>query len=288
MRKPGRPRVMEYLRKLVVQMATDNDWGYERIIGELKALGHRVSSSTVANILHEHGIDPAPERSKRTTWRKFLKTHWSVLAATDFFTVEVWTPRGLTRFWVLFVIELESRRVEVAGITSKLSDAWMQQIARNLTDVFDGFLLGKRFLIHDRDPMFTMAFQRLLRESGIGCIRLPPRSPNLNAYAERFVLSIKSECLNHMILFGERQLRHAIVEYVEHYNAERPHQGLGNVRIGKPSPPEYEPSTEVGCSERLGGLLARLQSADLRMLCAHLSFAGIWWRLVSRAFRVSA
>ncbi|MCA9277587.1 MAG: hypothetical protein R3B58_05680 [Phycisphaerales bacterium] len=145
----GRPRVMEHIRKLVVQMATDNDCGYERIVGELKVLGHRVSSSTVANILHEQGIEPAPERSKRTTWRKFLKRHWLVLAATDFFTVEVWTSRGLTRFWVLFVIELESHKVEVAGITSKLSDAWMQQVARNLTDVFDGFLLHNRLVIHD-------------------------------------------------------------------------------------------------------------------------------------------
>jgi len=210
-------------------MATENrDWGYRRIQGALSNLGHIVARTTVANILKEHGLEPAPERSRNTTWMEFLRLHWELIVAADFFTVEVWTRRGLQRFLVLFFVDLSTRRVTIAGIGAQANGLWMSQIARELSDPVDGLLLGKRFLIHDRDPLFTAEFQNLLAEVGIESVKLPPRSPNLNAYAERFVLTIKESCLDRLILFGEGSLRKAIREFVAHYHLERNHQGLGN------------------------------------------------------------
>ena len=231
-RGPGRPPVMEKIRSLVVRMATENrDWGYTRIRGALANLGHRVARGTIANILKQNGIEPAPERLSRTTWWEFLQAHWEVLAATDFFTVEVWTRSGLVRVAVLFVLELSTRRVEIAGMTTEPDGPWMTQIARNLTDDADGFLIGKKYLIHDRDPLFTQEFGETLSAAGLSVIRLPARSPNLNAYAERFVRSIKESCLDRMILFGEGSLRRASGEFLAHYHRERNHQGLGNQLI---------------------------------------------------------
>ena len=254
MRGPGRPAIANEIRALAVRMASENEgWGYTRIVGELSKLGHRVSRSTVRRILKERGIGPAPERLPHMPWSKFLKAHWAALAAADFFTIEVWTQSGLVRVVVLFVIELSTRRVEIAGFTTEPKGAWMTQVARNLTDVEDGFVVGKRFLIHDRDPLFTANFREILRSGGVESVRLPPRSPNLNAFAERFVLSIKSECLERMVFVGERHLRRAIDEYVEHYHIERPHQGLANELI-------YEVPEccegPVHRRERLGGMLS--------------------------------
>ncbi len=254
-RRPGRPRVMEQIRSLVVRMATENrDWGYTRIRGALANLGHRVARGTIATILKEHGIEPAPERCKKTTWREFLQAHWDLLAATDFFTVEVWTRSGLVRVVVLFVIELSTRRVEIVGICQQPDGAWMTQISRNLTDAVDGFLASKRYLIHDRDPLFTLEFRETLAAAGVEVVRLPPRSPNLNAYAERFVRSIKESCLDRMILFGERSLRRAIQEFVSHYHFERNHQGLDNQLIF-PDRSGAPPSAPIECRQRLGGML---------------------------------
>jgi transposase InsO family protein len=218
-RGPGRPLVMPEIRQLVVRMATENpSWGYTRIQGALANLDHHVGRGTIANILRQHGIEPAPERHKRTTWQEFLKAHWDVLAAADFFTVEVWTGGGLTRFAVLFVIELATRRVEVAGVMSEPDSAWMRQCGRQLTDAVDGFLGGKRFLLHDRDPLFTAAFRETLAAAGVETVRLPARLPNLNAIAERFVRTIKESCLDRVILIGEASLRRAIREFEAHYN----------------------------------------------------------------------
>ena len=253
-RGPGRPPVINLLRRLVVRMALENPfWGYDRIEGEIKKLGHRLSPTTVRNILKANGIEPSPERRKRTRWREFLRLNWSCLAAADFFTVEVWSCRGLVTYYVLFVMDLATRRVHVAGITRNPSEPWMMQIAKNLTDPFDGFLRDKRLLIIDRDAKYSAAFRNLLRTSDVQPVRLPVRSPNLNAYAERFVRSIKSECTERVIFFGERSLRHAIGEYLEHYNEERPHQGIGNRPIALD--PESPPASAVVCRERLGGLL---------------------------------
>ncbi len=253
-RRPGRPRVMNAIRALAARMAFENErWGYTRIVGELAKLGHTVSRSTVRRILKERGIDPAPERSKRMPWSTFLKAHWEAIAAADFFTVEVVSRVGLIRYLVFFVIDLPTRKVEIAGIAPIPDGLWMEQVARNLIDDFSGFLRGKRFLIHDRDPLFTRGFRELLQSAGVTSVRLPPRSPNLNAFAERFVLSIKSECLNRMVILGERQLRRAIAEYVEHYHLERTHQGLDNRLIDEV--PEHGSGT-VARRERLGGILS--------------------------------
>jgi transposase InsO family protein len=191
---------------------------------------------------------------KKTTWREFLKTHWDVLAAADFFSVDVWTGSGLTRFAVLFIIELSTRRVEIAGITSQPDHVWMSQVSRNLTDASDGFLTGKRFLIHDRDPLFTVAFRETLAAADVTVVRLPPRSPNLNAYAERFVRTIKESCLDRMILIGEGSLRHAVREFMEHYHHERNHQGLSN-RLILPLAAQTKGDGRIASRERLGGLL---------------------------------
>jgi putative transposase len=236
-------------------MARENSlWGYSRIQGALENLGHRVGRTTIASILKRHGIEPAPERGKRMTWSQFLKAHWSVLAAADFFTVEVWGPRGLVTFYVLFVIELATRRVEIAGATPNPNETWMMQIARNLTDPDDGFLSHKRFLVLDRDSKYSPAFRTLLANSGLEIVRLPPRSPNLNSYAERFVRSIKGECLSRMILFGERSLRKATREYTAHYHKERNHQGLDN-RLIETADDQAPGAGSVSCSNRLGGML---------------------------------
>jgi transposase InsO family protein len=177
-----------------------------------------------------------------------------VLAAADFFTVHVWTARGLTRFAVLFVIDLSTRRVHVAGIAAAPDSAWMSHISRNLTDIHDGCLRRKRYLIHDRDPLFTMTFRETLAAAGVDVVRLPPRSPNLNAYAERFVRSIKESCLDRTILVGEASLRRAVPEFIEHYHRERNHQGLGNQLI-EPLPAHRDADRRVLTRARLGGLL---------------------------------
>jgi transposase InsO family protein len=254
-RRPGRPPVMAQIRALIVRMAKENrDWGYTRIQGALANLDHQVGRGTIANILRAHGLDAAPDRVKKTTWTEFLKTHWDVLAAADFFTVDVWTGRGLARFAVFFLIELSTRRIEIAGITSEPDAAWMSQVSRNVTDATDGFLTGKRFLIHDRDPLFTVAFRETLASAGVETIRLPPRSPNLNAYAERFVRSIKESCLERLILVGEGSLRRAVREFVAHYHHERNHQGMRN-QLLFPVSAEMQGHAPIACRPRLGGLL---------------------------------
>jgi transposase InsO family protein len=183
-----------------------------------------------------------------------LKAHWDVLGAADFFSVEVWTATGLTRYLVLFVIELATRRVQIVGISAEPDSAWVTQCSRQLTDAADVFLLGKRFLLHDRDPLFSEAFRETLAATGVETVRLPPHSPNLNAHAERYVRTIKEACLNRLIFVGERSLRQAIGEFVTHYHHERNHQGLGNVLI---FPASVHPRSDdrVACRERLGGLL---------------------------------
>ena len=254
-RDPGRPPVMKEIADLTVRIARDApSWGYGRIQGALANLGHRVARTTVASILKQHGIDPAPERVKRTPWSTFLKSHWECLAAADFFTIEVWGLRGLVTFYVLLVMELSTRRIHVAGITPNPDSAWMMQIGRNVTDPVDGFLRDKRFLIMDRDSKFCTAFRSLLEDTGTESVRLPYRSPNLNAFCERCVRSIKAECLNRMILFGEASLRRAIKEYLVHFHRERNHQGLDN-RLIESEHQVGRADGEIECRKRLGGML---------------------------------
>jgi putative transposase len=256
-RQCGRPRIAEEVEQLIVRMAEENrTWGYRRIQGALVNLGHHMDAITVRNILRRHHLEPAPQRRKTSlSWPQFLKIHWDVLAATDFFTVDVATWYGLVTYYVLVVMELSTRRVHLAGITPHPTAAFMTQCARQLTDPLDGFLLGKRYLVHDRDTKYTQAFDTLLKDSGVGPIVLPPRSPNLNAYCERFVRSIKEEALSQMIVIGEAALRYAIQSYLIHYHHERNHQGLGNQLI-VPEPGMGSRCGAVVRRERLGGLLS--------------------------------
>jgi putative transposase len=257
-RRPcGRPRIAEEVEQLIVRMAEENrTWGYRRIQGALANLGHHLDKLTVRNILRRHHLEPAPQRRKAgMSWTQFLKMHWEVLAATDFFTVEVATWHGLVTYYVLVVMELATRRVQVAGITPHPTAAFMQQCARQLTDPFDGFLLGKRYLIHDRDTKFTQAFDAFLKGSGVDPLVLPPRSPNLNAHCERFVRSIKEEALDHMVILGEQALSYAIHQYLAHYHTERNHQGLDNQLIAREGAVGGQTGPVVR-RERLGGLLS--------------------------------
>ena len=244
------PGLLKAIAALIVRMARENSsWGYCRIQGELKAVGHRVASTTIANVLKANGIKPAPDRP--SSWTAFLKAHWGQVARADFFTTEVWTSPGLVTYHVLFVVDLKTRRVHIAGMTPHPGESFMAQAARNLTDAVDGFLRSHRIMICDRDTKFTAQFKRLLGDADVQVVLTPRQAPNCNAYAERFVLSIQSECLRRMIVFGERSLRRAVAEYTAHYHTERAHQGIGNSRVETAA----VTGGPVECTERLGGLL---------------------------------
>ena len=226
-----------------------------RIQGALANLGHHISDQTVGNILKDHGIEPVPDRKRQTTWKTFLRSHWDVLASIDFTTVEVWTVGGLITYYLLFVMELATRRVHFAGCTTNPDETWMKQITRNLIDCDDGFLIGKRYLIMDRDTKFTEAFRHTLKIEGIESVVLPPRSPNLNPHIERFMKSLKTESLEKMIFFGAGMLRNAVRQYLLHYHQERNHQGLANQIIVPGDEVGRGGDGEVKCRKRLGGLL---------------------------------
>ena len=257
-RGPGRPRTKDEIVSLILRVAEENPgWGYTRILGALSNVGFKMGRGTVANILQEHGIDPAPLRGKRTQWSTFLKAHWKILVASDFFSVEVWRLSGLTTYYVLFFIQLSTRTVKIAGITINPDATWMMQIGRNITDAQNGMLHGKRKLIVDRDTKYVREFRELLAGSGTTIIRLPPRSPNLNAYAERFVRSIKQECINRLIFFGEASLRRALREYTMHYHHERNHQGIRNNLLNRAANDDQYvfDKSDIECRSRLGGML---------------------------------
>lgn len=248
---PSRPGFRLEIRGLVVRMATENpSWGYSRIRGALRNLGHRVSLSTIARILKESGIEPTPKRP--TPWSTFLRAHWGEVVATDFLTVEVWTPFRLVTHYVLFFIDLKTRRILFSEVAPNPNDDFMRGVARYLTDPIFGCLARAKLLICDHDSSFTQGFRDLLEAAGIRIVRTHRWAPNCNAYAERFVRSIKEECLERMIFFGARQLQRAVHEYVEHYNRERNHQGLGNRLLQSCRLPRSGP---IQCRERLGGML---------------------------------
>src|SRR5919197_2834105 len=207
-KSPGRPQVEKELEDLVVQMAKENrGWGYDRLAGALAHLGYEISDQTVGNILKRRGIPTAPERRKTTTWKAFIRTHMEVLWATDFFTTAVWTLGGLVTYYILFFIHLESRQVYIAGMTSHPHETWMMQMARNLTMEEWSILKPGQYLIHDRDTKFCAAFKQMRDDAGVKRVPLPPRTPWLNAYAERWIQAVKTEVLSQLILCGERSLR---------------------------------------------------------------------------------
>ena len=254
----GRPRVEKTIEDLIVRMAQENpSWGYDRMVGALANLGHSVSDQTVGNVLKRHGIAPAPQRKHTTRWRDFIRAHMEVLAGTDFFTVEVFTLKGLVTYYVLFFIQLETRRVCLAGITPYPDQQWMEQQARNVTMKDWGFLAHSRYLLHDRDGKFCPVFREVIQAGKVKPLKLPARSPNLNAFAERWVRSVKEECLSRLIFFGEHSLRRALTEYIDHFHRERNHQGKGNKLLFPPpcGPVQRCRRGTVQCKERLGGLL---------------------------------
>ena len=257
--KPGRPRKPEEIRELVVRLAKETGWGYKRIHGELWKLGIRsVSKSTVARIIRESGLDPGPKRGEGT-WHDFVQRHLRTLWACDFFCKPVWTLRGPIMYYVLFFIHIETRRVHVVGMTPNPNGVWMVERARELNEFFGQ--QGERcptHIVRDRDGKFTPEFCSVLESTGIQFRTTSRRSPNMNPFAESWVGSIKQECLDHFMVFGEKHLKYLVDEYLTYYHEERPHQGLGN-RLPDESavPPEIRRfgADEIVCHERLGGLL---------------------------------
>jgi transposase InsO family protein len=242
------------LEKLVLKVMTENpSWGSNRIVGALDNLGYTVSDSTVDNIRRRNGFAPAPVRGKNTTWRRFLQAHWETLIATDFFTTEVLSWNGLVTYYTLFVIDLRSRCVRVCGTTMSPNAQWMSQAARQLVDAVDGFALAKTHLIIDRYTKYCDAFREALQSAGVQIVLCPPRVPQCNAYAERFVRSIKEECLNRLVFFSDAHLRTTLSIFIGYYRQQRNHQGIENKLI---EPPEFLPKTgRIRCQKQLGGML---------------------------------
>jgi putative transposase len=249
-RSPGRPPVDDRIRQLVLRLARENPaWGYPRIAGELRKLGLRISPSTVRRILLTAGSGPAPRRSG-LSWRQFLHRQAASMLACDFFTVET---ISLRRFYVLFFIELESRRVHLAGCTINPTGAWVTQQARNLS--FTGIFERIRFLIHDRDSKFSGAFDEVFRSEGIKVIHTPIRAPQANAYAERFVRTVRAECLDWLLIVGRRDLEQVLRTYTAHYNRERPHRGLALLSPDSTGADPQPSGPEIKRRARLGGLI---------------------------------
>jgi transposase InsO family protein len=236
-------------------MARENrTWGSERIHGQLKNLDINVSTEAIRKLLRRHHIFPKTDRTSQGTWKEFIKRHKDVLWATDFFTHDILTITGIRTYYILFFIHLETRRIHISGMTEYPDAEWMKQQARNISD-YEGELQDVKYLIHDRDGKYCDAFQMILKSADIECIKLPARSPNLNAHAERFVRSIKEECLSKFIPLNEKMLRHIINEYTEHYHHERNHQGHGIDNELLFPIEKSKNSGKIKQSERLGGLL---------------------------------
>jgi transposase InsO family protein len=213
----------EEIVALVVRLARENPrWGYLRIVGECRSIGVRVSATSVRRILRRHGLGPAPRRGG-PTWRQFLRNQASELLATDFFTVET---VGLTRLYVLFVVEVPRRTVHLVGITAHPTGEWVVQQARNLLMDLDDRAHRFRYLIRDRDGKFSAAFDAVFSASGIDVVKIPPRAPRANAYAERWVRTVRSDCLDWTLVWNQRQLHRVLTEYLRHYNTVRPRRGL--------------------------------------------------------------
>jgi transposase InsO family protein len=252
-RARGRPRTAPTVRALVLEMARDNPgWGYRRIHGELAGLGCKVAPSTVWQILKDAGIDPAPRRSGQT-WQAFLEAQAKTILAAGFFHAGTVLLR---RLYVLFVIEHGTRRVHLAGITAHPTGEWVTQQARNLMMNLEDRADGFKFLIRDRDAKFTAAFDAVLAAAGIRIIKAPVRAPRANAIAERWIASARRECLDRMLITGERHLRLVLNEYADHYNTHRPHRALEQRPPGRrPLPPDLGANVRVLRRDRLGGVI---------------------------------
>jgi putative transposase len=256
---PGRPPIEPELRDLIVRLGRENPrWGYQRIRGELLKLGIRVSATTIRTIMLRHGLDPAPRRTG-PTWTEFLRSQAAGIWATDFFTVETISLKTL---YVLFFIELSTRSVHPVGVTAHPDSAWVTQQARNLA--IDERLSGVRFLLRDRDAKFSGPFDAVLRAEGVRVIRTPIRAPRANAFAERFVRTMRQECLDPVLIYGRRHLERVLQTYVAHYEEERPHRGLSlAVPAGYRTPLQVRGTTQPQIQRRdvLGGLIHEYRRA---------------------------
>jgi len=256
----GRPPVSAAIAALIGRLAAENrSWGYQRIQGELLKLGHRVSASTIRRVLRALKIPPAPKRHTDATWRQFLRAQGTTILATDFFHVDCTVT--LQRLYVLFVMEIGSRYVHILGVTANPDGPWTTQQIRNLLMDLGNRATDFRFLVRDRAGQFTASFDAVLAGAGIEVVKIPPRSPRANAYAERFVLTARTEVTDRMLIFGERHLRSVMAEYARHYNGRRPHRAL-QLQPPRPDHPIADLSRErVKRRPVLGGLLNEYERA---------------------------
>jgi putative transposase len=263
-RKPGRPRTPGDIEALIGQLARENIWGYKKIQGELQKLGIEISKTTVANILRRNGLPPSPDR-KGLTWREFLSRHADVFLCADLLTKELWTPKGLQRAFVFFVLHLRTRRILLAQTTFSPNGKWLKQQARHVLWICEEHGIEPRFFLHDNDRCYSHDFDLLLKNMGLEPLRTPYEAPNANAFAERWIRSLRQECLNHLIIFGLSRLQHVLDEYKNYYNQHRPHQGIGNrvpdqCKQHASGPVPVTPKRrlrhgDIQCQEFLGGLL---------------------------------
>jgi transposase len=264
-RRPGRPATGAEVRELVVRLARENpSWGYRRIQGELVGLGVKLAASTVWTILKEAGVEPAPKRLEQS-WAEFLRAQAASILECDFLTVDT---LFLRRFYVLFFIELATRRVHLAGITTNPDGRWVTQQARNLLMQLDDEDVRPLFLVRDRDSKFTRAFDEVFRSEGIRVIQAPVRAPRARAHAERWVGTVRRECLDRLLILGRRHLEHILASYTRHYNAHRPHRSLEQrPPLAAPMVSDARPLAEVVDLDRvrrrdlLGGLIHEYQLA---------------------------
>lgn len=266
---PGRPKISIDIEQIVCRMARENEWGYGRIQGELKKLDITISKSSVANILRRNGLPPSPDR-RGLSWREFLARHAEVFLCADMFQKEVWTFRGLTTAYVLFVIHLQTRKVLLARATFSPTNQWLKQQTRHVLWACEDQGIEPRFFLRDNDMLYPEGMDAILKSSRVDTVRTPFQAPNANAYAERYVLSCKKECLNHLLIFGLNRLQHVVDCYTSYFNEHRPHQGIDNS-----IPAEYKMTAKrqggsvlsnmtarnVARREFLGGLLKSYQRA---------------------------